>query len=183
MKIRKFTILILIAIVMSLALVIPIRETQHTLKINSILEAEADREGLRLENSIKSIENYNKLQKEKDELYLKYEELAAENGFYQGWELYQVTAYTGLDDGCDEFAATGININQLSKYYNFCAADWDLIPPGAVVLVKFDTGIEGFLSVDCGGAIKGRHIDLYFVNDLDSAFDFGNRQLEVKIIR
>jgi len=61
--------------------------------------------------------------------------------------------------------------------------DPELIPYGSVILVKFDASVVPFLAVDCGGAIKGRELDLYFVNDLNSAFAFGRRELEVKVIR
>lgn len=127
--------------------------------------------------------NYNDLQKSYNELYLKYRILAASKGFYDGWEQYQCTGYTSNDAGCNNISAIGLDILKWDKYFNFCAVDPKLIPYGSVLLVKFDTGIVPFLAVDVGGAIKGKHIDLYFGNDLTSAFSFGVKDLEVKVIK
>jgi len=132
-------------------------------------------------------ENYNGLQKSYNDLYIKYHKLAAEKGFYDGWELFECTAYTSLDLGCNNISASGINIEKWSNYFNFCAAppEYEL---GTILLVKFDNNIEPFLVVDRGGAIQikedgMKHIDLYFVNDLSNAFHFGVKELEVKILR
>jgi len=179
---NKLKTLIVISIILTLIMVLIIRERQHLDKLIYYNEVEIQQEEARLKVSQELIKNYNELLANYDELYLKYEGLTAENGFYQGWELYEVTAYTSKDDGCNDFAATKININKLSEHFNFCAVDTSIIPYGSIVLVKFDTGIKPFLAVDTGQAIKGKHIDLYFVNDLDSAFEFGNRYLEVKVI-
>ena len=127
--------------------------------------------------------NYNDLQDSYNTLYLNYKVLAAEKGFYDGWEEYLCTGYTSLDENCNAYSSTGINILKWSEYFNFCATDNQLIPYGSVVLVKFDTGVEPFLAVDCGGAITGKHLDLYFGNDLNKAFGFGVKELEVKVIR
>jgi 3D (Asp-Asp-Asp) domain-containing protein len=98
------------------------------------------------------------------------------------WQPYTVTAYTSLDDGCNSYSAIGLNIEKWSKYFNFCAVDNSLIPYGSVVLVKFDTGIKPFLAVDTGQSITGKHIDLYFVNDLSDAFEFGVQKLPIKVL-
>ncbi len=124
--------------------------------------------------------NYNELYTEFNELYKKYIEL---KDLSSGWETYKITAYTSLDNGCDSISATGINIEDLSRHFNFCAVDPEIIPYGSVVLIKFDTGIKPFLAVDTGEAIKGKHIDLYFVNDLDGAFEFGRQRLEALVIK
>ena len=183
MIMRNFKILILIAVILTLIMVMLVRERQHSENIIEYLDSEIQQEEARLKVSQELIRNYNELLANYDELYLKYEGLTAENGFYQGWELYEVTAYTSKDDGCNDFAATKININKLSEYFNFCAVDTSIIPYGSIVLVKFDTGIKPFLAVDTGQAIKGKHIDLYFVNDLDSAFEFGVREMKIKVIK
>jgi len=127
--------------------------------------------------------NYNDLQGSYNTLYLNYKILAAEKGFYDGWEEYLCTGYTSLDEGCNNISASGIDIEKWSEYFNFCATDNQLIPYGSVVLVKFGTAIEPFLAVDVGGAIKGKHLDLYFGNDLNKAFGFGVKELEVKVIK
>jgi len=139
-----------------------------------------------LEKLAEFTENYNELHDDYNTLYLDYRILAAEKGFYDGWELYKCTGYTSLDAGCNNISASGIDILKWSKYFNFCA-----VPPeyelGTVFLVKFGNSIEPFLAVDRGGAIQIEddgmvHIDLYFINDLTSAFNFGVKELEVKVI-
>ena len=127
-------------------------------------------------------DNYNELYGQYTELYRDYVKLAKTSRLLEDWEKYEVSAYTSLDEGCNSISSTGINIEKLSKLYNFAAVDPDVIPYGSIILVNFDTGIEPFLSVDCGEAIKGKHIDLYFVNDLKNAFKFGKKEMEIKVI-
>ena len=148
--------------------------------LNWAIQEQTETEERHIESLQEFIKNYNELYTEFNELYKKYIEL---KDLSSGWETYKITAYTSLDNGCDSISATGINIEDLSRHFNFCAVDPEIIPYGSVVLIKFDTGIFPFLAVDCGGAINGKHIDLYFVNDLDGAFQFGNREMEVKIIK
>ena len=124
-----------------------------------------------------SIKSYSTLLTAHNNLWAQYHELDA------GWELYQCTGYTSLDEGCNNISVIGLDILKWSKYFNFCAVDNQLIPYGSVVLVKFGTGIEPFLAVDVGGAVRGKHLDLYFGNDLNKAFGFGVKGLEVKIIK
>lgn len=181
MKLRYITtVAILVVIISLLGLGMVVREQKHVEELAYLLE---EKEKNHLENLNEFIQNYNELYASYNELYLKYQKLASEKGFYEGWELYTITGYTSLDEGCDSYSSTGINIEKWSRYFNFCAVDPDLIPYGSVVLVKFQTGIEAFLALDCGGAIKGRRIDLYFVNNKANAFLFGRKELEVKVLR
>lgn len=182
MKLRYITtVAILVVIISLLGLGMVVREQKHVEELAYLLE---EKEKNHLENLNKFIQNYNELYASYNELYLKYQKLASEKGFYEGWELYTVTGYTSLDEGCDSYASTGINIEKWSEYFNFCAVDPKLIPYGSIVLVKFDgIGIKPFLAVDCGGAIRGKHIDLYFVNSKADAFLFGRKELEVKILK
>ena len=177
MKPNKLTVLISIALIATLILVILVRENQH----QNIIAEYLDREAKQEDELTQSIKNFTEL----EEMYL---ELSQENIELKEqsdieWEIYQVTAYTSLDDNCNNISAIGLDIEKWSKYFNFAAVDNKLIPYGSVILVKFDTGIEGFLAVDTGGAVKGKHIDLYFVNDLDSAIDFGIQEREVRVIK
>lgn len=170
-------IIALSLIIALLIMVIIIKENQHLTQIENYLEAEIQKEEARLEVSQELIKGYKELQKENDRL----NRLLQDNEIE--WELYQITAYTSLDDGCNNISAIGLDIERWSSYFNFCAVDPEIIPYGSVVLVKFDTGIKPFLAVDTGEAIKGKHIDLYFKNDLDSAFAFGKQRLEARVIK
>ena len=98
------------------------------------------------------------------------------------WDMFTVTAYTQFDDGCNNITAIGVNLDKSwTKYFNFCAVDPTVIPYGKTVYIKDGQEIIEALSVDTGGAIKGKHIDLY-VKSLDEAYDWGVRQLEVGVV-
>ena len=176
---RNILLLIIVNIIFALiVLAIPFK-FWHSQK-TTIKETDAREDKLEDELT-QSIKNFTEL----EEMYLEIEkeniELKEQSDIE--WEIYQVTAYTSLDDNCNNISAIGLDIEKWSKYFNFAAVDNKLIPYGSVILVKFDTGIEGFLAVDTGGAVKGKHIDLYFVNDLDSAIDFGIQEREVRVIK
>ncbi len=128
-------------------------------------------------------QDYNNLLAEYDALYESYVELGRSKGLGDGWQDFVITAYTSKDPGCNSYSSLGINIEQLASQFNFCAVDPDVIPYGSVVLINLANDIEPFLAVDCGGAIKGNHIDLYFENDIEGAFDFGKQMAKVKVIK
>ena len=98
------------------------------------------------------------------------------------WQIFEATAYTSKDEGCNNISAIGMNIEKWSKYFNFAAVDKNVIPLGSVLLVQIDNEQLPFLAVDVGGAIKGNKLDLYFVNDLEAAFEFGRQDVLVKRI-
>ncbi|MCL4417498.1 MAG: 3D domain-containing protein [Actinobacteria bacterium] len=180
---KTIIILILLAIMASIVIAFGIRESINLEKQRQYLNQIELQQTKYLANIDEWTKNYNELYSDYQELFGKYNKLAADKGFYDNWETFQVSAYTSLDEGVNSISSTGINIEKWSKYFNFAAVDPNIIPYGSILLVKFDTGIEYFLSVDSGGAIKGKEIDLYFVNDLSNAFEFGKKDLEVKVIR
>ena len=177
-------IIILVFIVAIMGLILFLRENQHTYNLNKATTKYNYEQERYLKNISEQIENYNELYAVYNELNKKYQGLAGSKGFYEGWEDFEVTGYTQNDEGVNNITSIGLDLNKdWTKYFNFCAVDPTIIPYGSIVLVKFKTGIESFLSADCGGAIKGRHIDLYFGSDLSSAFEFGKKTLEVKVIK
>lgn len=188
MQTNKLIILFCIALIATLILVILVRENQHKEAIVEYLDREIQKEQARLETYREFVKGYNELYSQYNELYLKYGELARTKGFYEGWEKALCTGYTSLDLGCNSYSATGINIEKWSKYFNFCAIDPDgEIDYGDIILVKHDYDIKPFLAVDCGGAIRDKdgkkRLDLYFVNDLDGAFKFGEREMDIKVVK
>ena len=182
LSIQITAIIILVIIVAIMGMILFLRENQHTYDLNKATAKYNHEQERYLKNISEQIENYNALYADFNELNKKYSELAGSKGFYEGWEDYLCTGYTSLDEGCNNISASGIDILKWKNYFNFCAVDKSLIPLGSIVLVKFQTGIEPFLAVDVGGAIKGKHIDLYFGNDLKRAFRL-NKELEVKVIK
>lgn len=84
------------------------------------------------------------------------------------WQLFTITAYCGCEKCCDKtdritatdtHAIEGVTI----------AVDPVVIPYGSLVDIE---GIGTFVAEDCGGAIKGNKIDIYFERHED-ALKFG----------
>ncbi len=59
------------------------------------------------------------------------------------------------------------------------AADFQVLPPGTVVWIE---GIGRRVVEDCGGAVKGNHIDLYF-ESASAAVKFGRQRLKVTVLQ
>ena len=99
------------------------------------------------------------------------------------WQVFEVTAYTQLDEGCNNITSIGINLDKAwVDYFNIVAVDPAVIPYGSVVIIKMPDGeIIPAIAGDCGGAIKGKRLDLY-ARSLDEAFEFGRQHLEVAVI-
>lgn len=175
---RKFTIPILIAIIITLILTLLVRENQHNESIIEYLKTEISKEEVRLETYREFVKNYNELYSQYNELYLKYEQ------YYIYWQEFTITAYTQHDDGCNNITAIGLDLNDnWTEYFNFVAVDPDIIPYGKTVFIKLDGKIIEALAVDCGYKIKGNRLDFY-CNSLKEAFEIGIREdVLVGIIR
>jgi len=99
------------------------------------------------------------------------------------WRLFEVTAYTQNDEGVNNITSIGINLNkEWVNYFNIVAVDPLTVPYGSIVIIRLENGelLPG-IAGDCGGAIKGKKLDLY-VDSLEEAFDFGRQELEVAVI-
>ena len=84
------------------------------------------------------------------------------------WQLFTVTAYCGCEKCCgktDRITATGTYAVEGVTI----AVDPTVIPYGSLVDIE---GIGTFVAEDCGGAIKGNKIDIYFEQHED-AMKFG----------
>lgn len=89
---------------------------------------------------------------------------------------YVATAYTHLDEGCDEYTANGAKVK-----WGVVAVDPKVIPYGTRMFIVSNDGeyIYGLSTAeDCGGAIKNKRIDLYMPT-LSEAFQFGIRDCTV----
>ncbi len=96
---------------------------------------------------------------------------------------FKVTAYTAGFESCGKhpdnplygITATGTRVAE----HHTIASDWDVLPPGTKVR------IEGFpytyIVEDRGGAVKGKHIDIY-MQELDEALAWGVKHREVYLI-
>lgn len=84
------------------------------------------------------------------------------------WQLFTLTAYCGCEKCCgksDRITATGAYAVEGVTI----AVDPAVIPYGSLVDIE---GIGTFVAEDCGGAIKGNKIDIYFERHED-ALKFG----------
>nr|DAW53954.1 MAG TPA: lytic transglycosylase [Caudoviricetes sp.] len=84
------------------------------------------------------------------------------------WQTFTLTAYCGCEKCCgktDRITVTGTHtVGGVT-----IAADPAVIPYGSLVDIE---GIGTFVAEDCGGAIKGNKIDIYFERHED-ALRFG----------
>ena len=102
---------------------------------------------------------------------------------------FRITAYCSCSKCCDQWAdkrpvdengneiVIGASQEVLIPSYSI-AVDPKVIPYGTVVVID---GKE-YIAHDCGGAIKGNRIDVYF-DSHQSALEFGIKYAEVFILK
>lgn len=95
---------------------------------------------------------------------------------------FKVTHYCGGECCCGEYAdgitATGTQATEGRTI----AVDPSVIPYGTEVAVFYDDGrICYYTAEDCGGAIRGNHIDV-FINEHDRALELGVMSASVYIV-
>lgn len=91
---------------------------------------------------------------------------------YSHSEQYKATAYTHTDAGCNMTTATGTTVR-----LGTVAVDPKMIPYGTRMFIVTNDGsyVYGIgTAEDCGGAIKGNRLDLYFPTDAE-CWQFGVR--------
>lgn len=94
------------------------------------------------------------------------------------WATYRITAYCPCCDCSDKYGrmtSTGV----VPRQGRTIAVDPNVIPYGSVVHIK---GLGEFIAEDCGGAIKGNSIDIYFDVHSDTE-KFGVQYREVYVER
>ena len=176
------TITILITLLVAAAFIITTREQQYTDELDTITSEYAASQEAHLQATNEMIDSYNILYSKYLSLYQSYAEMGEDKGLDDGWDTFVVSAYTSSDPDCNSYSAIGMNIEKWSEFFSFVAVNPDIIPLGSIVLIRDGEDIIPALAVDTGGAIKGNRLDLYHVNDRDKAFEWGVKELEVKII-
>lgn len=82
---------------------------------------------------------------------------------YSHSDTFKTTAYTHTDEGCDMTTATGTTVR-----VGTVAVDPTVVPYGTRMFIVSNDGeyVYGISTAeDCGGGVKGKHIDLYFPTD------------------
>lgn len=74
----------------------------------------------------------------------------------------------------DGLTSTGVPVTA----YWTCAVDPSVIPYGAEVMVDYGDHVEFWKAQDCGGSVKGNHVDLA-VEHHDEAYDLGVKYTSV----
>ena len=92
---------------------------------------------------------------------------------------FKATAYTHTDAGCDMTTATGTTVRR-----GTVAVDPRVIPYGTRMFIVSNDGAYVYgvsTAEDCGGAIKGNRLDLYFSTSA-ACYQFGIRNCTVYIL-
>ena len=95
----------------------------------------------------------------------------------------QVTAYCACKKCCGR-SASGLTASGRRVSYNggaFVAADTDLLPFGTKLQIPGYHNAKPVEVIDRGGAIKGRHIDVFFPSH-EQAIEWGNQWLDVAVV-
>jgi len=99
--------------------------------------------------------------------------------FYNDVIQSETTAYTKTDAGCDDYTATGTYAR-----VGAVAVDPKVIPYFTKLFIISNDGeyVYGYCSAeDCGGAIKGNRIDIYYDTTAE-CFQFGRRDCTVYVL-
>ena len=91
-------------------------------------------------------------------------------------EQFVATAYTHTDDGCNMITATGTTVRK-----GTVSVDPTMIPYSTRMFIVTNDGkyVYGIATAeDCGGAIKGNRLDLYFPTE-DECWQFGVKSCTV----
>lgn len=96
-------------------------------------------------------------------------------------DTYRVTAYCPCVKCCnktDGITATGTRAQEGRTI----AVDPDVIPYGSTVLIYSEHELVGiYIAEDCGGAIKGKRIDIFY-DSHSAAREWGVRECQVYVI-
>lgn len=94
---------------------------------------------------------------------------------YKGYQTYKLTAYCPCHD-CSGNWGTQTSTGKTAKAGRTVAVDPNIIPYGSKVTINGHT----YIAEDCGDAVKGYHIDIFF-DTHEQVKQFG-KQEEIAII-
>ena len=93
---------------------------------------------------------------------------------YESLGTYTLTAYCNCAKCCGSYAGGKTAIGTTPKAGRTIAVDPKIIPYGTEIYINH----HKYIAEDCGGAIKGNHIDIYF-NNHSECLEFGKQEAEV----
>ena len=93
---------------------------------------------------------------------------------YESLGLYTLTAYCNCSKCCGGYAGRKTASGTIPKAGRTIAVDPQIIPYGTVIYINK----HKYIAEDYGGAIKGRHIDIYFSTHKE-CLEFGKQEAEV----
>lgn len=102
-----------------------------------------------------------------------------------GTAVYTVTAYCPCRRCCGNYSPEvrggepHTSTGTIPQEGRTIAVDPSIIPYGTKIYIE---GYGTFVAEDCGGAIKGRHIDMYF-DSHEKAKQFGSRKLQCTVVQ
>ena len=182
MKLNKLSILIAIALILTLSLAIVVREKQHSKTMAEYIDMEIQKDEARLETYNEFTLNYNDLYSQYNELYGKYMEHVK-----YVWQTFTITGYSANDpqQGTNNIVATTFNLD-LTRVKDLPIVASNCIPLYSLIEIK---GLGGFIVLDTGLGYKTDYgwedenwIDILF-DSKEQALEFGIKELEVRVIR
>ena len=95
------------------------------------------------------------------------------------YDLQQSKARTKMAVSATAYSGDSITSTMIKPYWGVIAVDPEVIPYGSLVYIpEFD---KTFIAEDCGGAIKGKRIDI-FMNSETKCRKWGVRKINIEII-
>ena len=95
------------------------------------------------------------------------------------YDSQQSKARTKMTVTATAYSGDGITSTMINPYWGVIAVDPEVIPYGSLVYIpEFD---KTFIAEDCGGAIKGKRIDI-FMNSEAECRKWGVRKINIEII-
>lgn len=93
---------------------------------------------------------------------------------------YSKTKYKTMKVSATAYCGDSITSTMIKPHWGVIAADPSVIPYGSIVYIEeFD---KYFVVEDCGGAIKGKRIDI-FMNSEKDCREWGVRKITIKIVQ
>jgi len=93
---------------------------------------------------------------------------------YESLGSYTLTAYCNCSKCCGGYAGGKTASGTIPKAGRTIAVDPKIIPYGTAIYINK----HKYIAEDCGGGIKGNHIDIYFSSHQE-ALEFGKQEAEI----